>query len=578
MGKWKDLANWGYNGESTPYTSSPGYAMRSYTNTSDEDELLHTWWIYLGTGNARYVSVNSDKTGTTYTDGSGNPFTAQAVAVGTDGVTSTANYCLRTKNDGTTVEYLDGIATVDNKVGRSGYTSSGFQCYTVKDSECEKYEFTFDKPVVVAAGKTVKLLIDFNESVSGHPVITDCDTTAKLGGGTITAMYFTLTIDPNGGTYEGSTNSATHTGLTGSTVSIATPVHDSKAFGSWQLDGGGSYSNGTYTFGTSNGTLTAGWGDTFTYTVSFNKNGYTVTNMPSSQTKTHGVALTLSSKTPNVTTTESINTHTVTLDANGGTVSSTTLQAKSTVSYVFDQWGTTATGGTCYDPGDSFTQNKNTTLYLLADSVETPQSVTLPTPTRSGYKFIGWSTAVGKIIDSSYISNSSNKLLVDGAVEAAWYAYSDYDSSYYRPDDIFVAYDYLKNNNGVTVPVIYKTDTEYVSEGPDYDDPFYYSGKETIDGVTYDTWRKICADGSITWDSTNTVYVYTNEIVTENDGTTFFTGSITPTSNMTLYANWEAQGLAYIGENAYTIWIGNGSSWEQYMPYIGNGSSWNLYS
>jgi len=47
---------------------------------------------------------------------------------------------------------------------------------------------------------------------------------------------------------------------------------------------------------------------------------------------------------------------------------------------------------------------------------------------------------------------------------------------------------------------------------------------------------------------------------------------------VTLYAIWGAKGLVYIGNEAYQIYIGNGSSWDLYAPYVGNGTDWDLCS
>ena len=65
---------------------------------------------------------------------------------------------------------------------------------------------------------------------------------------------------------------------------------------------------------------------------------------------------------------------------------------------------------------------------------------------------------------------------------------------------------------------------------------------------------------------------------TSSTATSGTTGSYTPTGNVTLYATWGAKGLVYIGNEAYQIYIGNGSSWDLYAPYVGNGSGWDLCS
>ena len=127
------------------------------------------------------------------------------------------------------------------------------------------------------------------------------------------------------------------------------------------------------------------------------------------------------------------------------------------------------------------------------------------------------------IIDSAI---ESEGVLVEGSVTPYYYEYIDfeYDTNgleEYKTEDGFIAYDYLENNDGQTVPVIYKTDVEAAIDDPDaygqpdYMDEFYYVGRATIDGVPYDKWRKITddEDSALTWDSTGRVYLYTNVIV-----------------------------------------------------------------
>lgn len=83
------------------------------------------------------------------------------------------------------------------------------------------------------------------------------------------------------------------------------------------------------------------------------------------------------------------------------------------------------------------------------------------------------------------------------------------------PDDTFVGYGYLSNNDNVIVPVIYKDGT---GEGPDLEEPFFYCGTAVVNGTTYDKWRKIETqwDGVFTWAADGKKYAYTNVIVLEN--------------------------------------------------------------
>ena len=82
--------------------------------------------------------------------------------------------------------------------------------------------------------------------------------------------------------------------------------------------------------------------------------------------------------------------------------------------------------------------------------------------------------------------------------------------------DSIVAYTYLENNEGIIVPVLYKTS----NADPDTEEPLFYVGEEDIDGEIYDKWRKIetqsWGDDGFRWDTEARQYIYTNPIVTVN--------------------------------------------------------------
>lgn len=83
-----------------------------------------------------------------------------------------------------------------------------------------------------------------------------------------------------------------------------------------------------------------------TYTISYNANGGT--GAPAAQTKTYGVALTLSNTKP------------------------------VKIGYPFLGWATNSSGtGTIYQPGGSFTTNANTTLYAKYSTTLTNYTVYL---------------------------------------------------------------------------------------------------------------------------------------------------------------------------------------------------------
>ena len=75
----------------------------------------------------------------------------------------------------------------------------------------------------------------------------------------LTPHTSTLTVDPNGGEWEGSSSQQTFSQAPTSTKLIASPSRTGYTFTGWSLTGGGSLSGETYTFGATSGTLTAQW-------------------------------------------------------------------------------------------------------------------------------------------------------------------------------------------------------------------------------------------------------------------------------------------------------------------------------
>ena len=189
------------------------------------------------------------------------------------------------------------------------------------------------------------------------------------------------------------------------------PTRNGFTFVCWNTSAAGtgtSYEPGELYFDDTNLNLFAIW-KRLTYTVYYNANGGT--GAPVSQTKEWGVALTLSSETPqrngysfqnwntradgsgtnyapgaSYTVDESVTLfavwskiqYTVTYNANGGTgappqqhrspgetlILSTAIPTR--VGYVFVEWNTVATGGgTSYQPGDVYTADASVTLFAI---------------------------------------------------------------------------------------------------------------------------------------------------------------------------------------------------------------------
>ncbi|MCI8497938.1 MAG: hypothetical protein HFG33_00855, partial [Bacilli bacterium] len=137
---------------------------------------------------------------------------------------------------------------------------------------------------------------------------------------------YTLTIDPNGGTYTGSTSLDLYYGAS---TNINTPNKVGYNFTNWTNTGSGSITGTTYTMGIGNSTLRANYTPK-TYSVTFNANG-------------------------GVTTTES---KTVTYDSTYGDLPTPTYSG-----YRFLGWFTAATGGTEVVSSTQVSLTSNQTLF-----------------------------------------------------------------------------------------------------------------------------------------------------------------------------------------------------------------------
>lgn len=295
------------------------------------------------------------------------------------------------------------------------------------------------------------------------------------------------------------------------------------------------------------GTLTSditGWQifEGLYYDVAYNGNGAS-SGSASRSSHQYGIAKKLS---PNGFT----RSYTVTYDANGGTCSKTSDTGTST----FAGWSTSCRGSAVYSDEQSVSNLRTINTYhpfnLFAKW--SGGSFTLPTPTRTGYTFRGWKPS-NPTIDDIYIQDAYSKSLCIGDFNVHFYVYDDMDEQYEggRSNDEFVSYDYLPDASGNIVPVIYKTCT-YKDDGcnepylPDFEEPFYYIGKETVNGATYDVWRK-------SYNTNDSMYcsVYTDEIV-HTDGGPAVTGSYLPCANITLKATWTPDYIIQFNGNGHT--------------------------
>lgn len=145
------------------------------------------------------------------------------------------------------------------------------------------------------------------------------------------------------------------------------------------------------------------------YSISYNANGADTGTAPSSQTKTHDVALKLQDKGTLNHVGEELNaTYIVTIDANGGT-NCNNLTSKKWKYWILDGWNTAANGtGTDYDFGGTYTANSSATMYVKWGIHYRTESIIFPETSRTGYTFGGWKIGNNTYnIGDSYTPSSS---------------------------------------------------------------------------------------------------------------------------------------------------------------------------
>ena len=213
------------------------------------------------------------------------------------------------------------------------------------------------------------------------------------------ANSYTLTINPNGGTYNGKTENTTVTQDYGTIYTVANPTPPSgykvtfngnngtpetssltstKSFSSWSKSGSGSLSGTTYTFGAGSGTLTASYKNDSIMLPNATRTGYQFAGWYTSASGGSRVGGNDSSYTPTATTTLyahwTPNTYTIKFNGNG------------------------ATSGSMSNLNMTYDTAKNLTLNKFV---------------KTNYTFLGWSTnsaaTTPKYTDGESVENLSSE-------------------------------------------------------------------------------------------------------------------------------------------------------------------------
>lgn len=359
-------------------------------------------------------------------------------------------------------------------------------------------------------------------------------------------------------------------------LTLPTPTRTGYTFAGWYTaaSGGTKVGNGGASYMPSaNITLYAHW-TAITYTVSYNANGGS--GAPSSQTKTYGVALTLSSTKPTKT------------------------------GYTFQGWATSSGGSVAYSAGGSYTANASATLYAVwkavtyqvtynanggsgAPSSQTKThgvSLTLSStkPTKTGYTFQGWATSssattAGYQPSQAYTANAALALYAVWKANTYTVSYNSNGGSgtmssqtrtyggsaitlrsntFTRASTTSATHTVTFNYNGSGAASTTKTAKNTVSytfdrwnTKADGSGTYYAAGASysaNASATMYAQWLPASATGSVTLPTpTWTGHTFDGWYTASSGGTRVGGGGSTyvPTANVTLYAHWTA--------NTYTI-------------------------
>lgn len=490
-------AGWTANTYTITYNANGGSgapSAQTYTYASSGNVTLssttptRSGYTFLGWSTSSTATSASYSAGGNFSKATASNTTLYAIWRKTITITYNANNGSGAPSASTDYIYNDGtsvsITLSSTTPTRTGYTFLGWSTSSSATSSSYSagtaYSFSANT-TLYAVWQINQYTITINNSSYG---------TVKNGS---------TAISSGGKVNYGTVLTVTPTAATGYTTTVASSTGTISS-NSLTVDG-----NETITF-----TRTA-----ITYSVKYNGNGSTSGSM-SNSSHTYDVAKALTANAFS-------RVYTVTYDANGGSVSSISAAATAT----FKGWSTNSSATTAtYTDKQSVSNLSSTngaTVNLYA--IWALGSVTLPTPTRTGYTFKGWSTSSSATSGStgSYTPTSSVTLY------ATWQA-NTYSVSY-------------NANGGSGAPSA--TSYTYASSGT----VNLSSTKPTRAGYTFLGWGTSTSDTSVNYAAGA---AYPKNVA----------------SNVTLYAIWDYIGIVRIGSNKYLPYAYINGVWQRVMPYI----------
>lgn len=338
IGRYKvTTANYGTQYTIT-VTVNNGYTFSKWTTDSAGNTSV---------GTSTSLTITVGETNVYYAWATPNPYTITYNANGGTGSAQTQN-----------VTYNSPFTTkASGTFSRTGYTFAGWS--TDKSSLAGSYQKASTSYTYTTAGNTTLYAV-------------------------WTANQYTLTINPNGGTYDGKTTNTTVTQNYNTTYTVANPTRTGYTFNGWTNSGSGSISGTTYTFGAGDGTLTANW-TAYTYTITYNLDGGSVATANPTTYTIETADFTLNNPTKagykflGWTGTELSSASTTVTISKGSTGNRTYTANWQANSYNITINSVNGTGGSV-----------SPTTYSTSTAAQT---ATLTNPTKTGYTFNGWTVS-----------------------------------------------------------------------------------------------------------------------------------------------------------------------------------------
>lgn len=217
-------------------------------------------------------------------------------------------FCFRLEPNTYTIQY-DGNGATSGSIASCDVIYGNY--FTVSENAYAKTGYTFNGYAVVRASDNAVYCGNYgwqpmNNSIGSDPVnwaiyipgssfvMDTAWINTAVPGDTFTfcaqwnqnVRSYTLTVRPNGGTWNGSASDQEFTIDSGDTKTISDPARTGHDFAGWTLSGSGSRMNGTtFTMGTADAVLTANW-DIHSSTLIVKPNGGTWNGSASDQTFT----------------------------------------------------------------------------------------------------------------------------------------------------------------------------------------------------------------------------------------------------------------------------------------------------